>query len=122
MKHVRYPLIGIKELYEIVKPTGLIPETEWIETLELLVCNEDLPKKYAPRGGGGSNFSWSNNTREFQFNCTNWTMILGTEMKSGKHQWNIKLKKNGSNWKFMGTYIRSCKKDTCFNNIFRCYC
>lgn len=102
MQLIRYPLIGVKDLYEIVKPTNLCPEKEWIEALELLVCGDELPKKYAQRGAGNSTYLWSNGTKEFQINSTSWQMIMGTELKEKtKHQWNIKLKsftQTGNSW------------------------
>jgi len=99
---VRYPLIGVKELYEVVKPTNLCPEREWIESLELLVCGDELPKKYAARGSGNSSYLWSNGTKDFQMNTTNWQMIMGTEMKEKqKYQWSVNLKsftQTGNSW------------------------
>jgi hypothetical protein len=104
MSLIRYPLIGIKDLYETCKATNLIPEKEWVESLELLVCGDEFPKKYAARGGGdgGGYYAWSNGTKEFKMNSTNWSMIMGTEFNdTGKHSWNIKLKslvQTGNSW------------------------
>jgi len=102
MSLIRYPLIGIKDLYETCKPTNLIPEKEWVESLELLVCGDELPKKYSARGGDSSGWLWSNGTKEFQMNTTTWTMIMGSEINDkGKHQWSIKLKtlkQTGNSW------------------------
>lgn len=99
---IRYPLIGVKDLYETVKPTNLCPEREWIESLELLVCGDELPKKYQARGVGNSTYLWSNGTKDFTMNTTNWTMIMGTELKEKqKYQWSIKLKElkqTGNAW------------------------
>jgi hypothetical protein len=100
---IRYPLIGIKDLYEICKPTNLVPEKEWVEALELLVCGDELPKKYAARGADNTGgYLWSNGTKDFTMNTTNWTIIMGTELKDkSKHTWSIKLKtlkQTGNSW------------------------
>jgi hypothetical protein len=51
MQHIRYPLIPSEELYNQVKITGLIPPKQWVEALEFIVTGDELPPKYAVRGG-----------------------------------------------------------------------
>jgi hypothetical protein len=54
MQHIRYPLIPSEDLYNQVKVTGLIPPKQWVEALEFLVTGDELPPKYAIRGGASA--------------------------------------------------------------------
>ena len=51
MQHIRYPLMTAEDLYHNVKSTGLVPAKQWVDALEYLVTGDELPPKYAPRGG-----------------------------------------------------------------------
>eukprot|EP01080_Neovahlkampfia_damariscottae_P008311 gene8311-135_t len=54
MQHIRYPLMTSDELYHNVKSTGLIPPKQWVDALEYLVTGDELPPRYAPRGGNSA--------------------------------------------------------------------
>eukprot|EP01080_Neovahlkampfia_damariscottae_P007523 gene7523-11847_t len=103
MKYIRYPLIDSKDLFERCRPTGVVPEEQWIEALELHATGDELPKKYKMRGSYSSFglYKWSNKQTTFTMNTTTWTGISGTELKKGKHEWHIKLKtltSTGNSW------------------------
>jgi len=66
MQFIRWPLIPLQSLFEKYKRLEIIPDDEWIETMELLVLDEDLPLKYQERSldaldtdGGGNKFTGS---------------------------------------------------------------
>jgi hypothetical protein len=102
MKLIRYPQISVSDLYERCKPTGVIPEEEWIESLEHIALSDELPKKYQARGSKNSSiYKWSNNKKECVVNSTGWVGMLGTELKKGKHEFHVKFKtliSTGNSW------------------------
>jgi hypothetical protein len=52
MQKIRWPLIPLENLFGEIRESGLIPEDEWIDTLEINLLEDGIPEKYQERGNG----------------------------------------------------------------------
>jgi len=128
MSLIRWPLIGMKDLFEVVKPHNVVPDECWVEALELLSCEEDLSKKYKPRGIGSGgidvrNMFWSITNANHQLTNNKRTVkhLAGSSYDvafsnvtitktSGIVKWKVKIDSNIGTWIGVGVTAESKAK------------
>lgn len=127
MSLIRWPLIGIKDLFEVVKPYNVVPDECWVEALELLSCEDELSKKYKPRGISNGistqKMFWSITNNNHQLTNNNKTVkhLAGSAYDvafsnvtitktSGIVKWKIKIDSNVGSWVGVGVTAESKAK------------